>query len=172
MSTISLSVVYSINKTNGFSNNNTMAWKCPDDIKNFHRTINHPNGSTLICGRNTWLTIKNIRLFNGYQIIVVSRKSAEMLKCEAATSLNDALTKVKNKNVFVIGGVTLLEETLKHPLNETVYESIIKDETKCDQQFFPILEEYDEVTCEDRGTFIYRVLKRPKDALRVLSENF
>jgi thymidylate synthase len=136
----SLSAIFALNNLNGFSNEGKIPWICKEDL-NFFREKTTP--STLILGRKTWESMGRKTLKDRKMIVVTSTPSISIPEITFAPSLDAAISLSLDSNIFIIGGVQLLAESLKHPLMDKVYVSRINDSSFCSQTFFPDLTDYD-----------------------------
>lgn len=120
---------------------NDLLWKIAPDLKRFKElTTGHP----IIMGRKTYESIGH-PLPNRTNIIITRNPNYKAPGCIVATSLEDALTKAKEKDqeeIFIIGGSEIY--TLALPHTDKLYLTIV-DDTKDGDVFFP---EYSEFTQE------------------------
>lgn len=150
------SIVSSMTKTTrGIGFGNKLPWKTTsegkEDLAFFSYLTSEvkPNPNvmnTVIMGRKTWESLPKSRkpLPQRYNIIVTRNTNYDIStfqNTQIAMSLDDALMKSSNGNVYVIGGEEIFKTALKHPYCEDVYLSVIDDGVspyKCDT-FFPEL---------------------------------
>ncbi len=114
--------------------NNKLLWNLPDDLAHFRElTLDH----SVIMGRKTFESIG--KPLPNRQNIILSKNFQERLGYQVVDSLEKALSLTsKEKEVFVIGGETVYEQTL--PRAQRLYLTEVNDSPPADT-FFP---EFDE----------------------------
>ena len=131
MKTISL--IYAVSENHVIGKNNKMPWHMPADYKHFKEiTMHHP----IIMGSRTFASIG--RPLPGRQNIVLTRDldfKAEGV--DVAYSLDEAIAKADDDEIFVIGGAQVFESAL--PLANKVYETRIHAIVEGDTRFDPDL---------------------------------
>ncbi len=108
-----------------------MPWDIPDELNHFRALTKN---SVVVMGRKTYDSIGHP--LPNRQNIVVSRNVSEIEGCEVATSVSEAVAKAKKygKDIFIIGGASLIEESFG--VADTMLLSFIKKEYDGDT-FFP-----------------------------------
>lgn len=100
-------LIAALGENNVIGKDNAIPWQIPADLQHFKALT---TGHTIIMGRKTYESIGRI-LPNRENIIV----SATLTSVEGAlvvTSLEDALKKASNEEIFIIGGAQLYQEAL------------------------------------------------------------
>lgn len=133
-----LSILVAVARNGVIGANNTLPWRCPEDLKRF-KTLTM--GHTLIMGRKTFESIG--RPLPGRTTVVVTRnRELELEGCTVVHSLEDAIAACAgNQEVFIVGGAELYAQAL--PLVDTLHVTEIGEDIAGDA-FFPAL---------DRGTW-------------------
>ena len=143
-------IVVGLDKNRGIGLNGSLPWCLPSDLKHFKQitmgnttnTISPdglaPGQNAVIMGRKTWDSIPDKRrpLPGRLNIILSSNKQinlpAGVLHC---LSLNEALDQANKHNcpeIFVIGGAKVYDESMMHPLCDTLYITEIDGDFSCD----------------------------------------
>jgi dihydrofolate reductase/thymidylate synthase len=145
-------IMFAMGPAGEFSYNKKMPWpRIKEDLNFFKKVTTNTQGCTtklnaVIMGRNTFESLSSTPL-TGRVNIVVSKKLSDLSNefgfdtpYIPATSLGDALTKAgelmeqgKVHRIFLIGGVKLIYEGLRHPLLEYVYETTVYPRTETAQ---------------------------------------
>jgi dihydrofolate reductase len=119
--------------------NNGIPWHIPQDMKHFYKitTTKSPLKNAVIMGRKTWDSMQQKPLKNRINVVISSTLSNET-EIVLAQSLQDALNKLKNVgHIFVIGGASVYQDALAHPMCTTAHVTWIHEHYVCDT-FFPI----------------------------------
>ena len=127
-SCISLIVAMAKNRTIGV--NNTLPWRCPEDLKHF-KTLTM--GHHMIMGRKTFESIG--KPLPGRTTVVVTRDRTLMIEgCMMAHSLPDAIAACTNdEQVFIVGGAEIYTQSLDYVDN--LYITEIQQEIDGDAHF-------------------------------------
>ncbi|HLP98807.1 MAG TPA: dihydrofolate reductase [Sideroxyarcus sp.] len=125
---ISLIVAMAQNRTIGV--NNTLPWRCPEDLKHF-KTLTM--GHHMIMGRKTFDSIG--KPLPGRTTVVVTRdKNLKLEGCLVAHSLQDAIKLCANdKEAFIVGGAEIYAQSLN--LADTLYITEIQQDVGGDAHF-------------------------------------
>jgi len=125
---ISIIVAMAANRTIGI--NNTLPWRCPEDLKHFKSLT---MGHHIIMGRKTFDSIG--KPLQGRTTVVVSRNPAlEIEGCIVTHSLKKAIAACAgDTEIFVVGGAELYAQAL--PLASTLYITEIRQEIQGDAHF-------------------------------------
>ncbi|MBI5890302.1 MAG: dihydrofolate reductase [Nitrosomonadales bacterium] len=128
MSKLSLIVAMARNRTIGV--NNTLPWRCPEDLKHF-KTLTM--GHHMIMGRKTFDSIG--KPLPGRTTVVVSRNDdLEIAGCVVAHSLKEAIAIcADDKEIFIVGGAELYRQALS--LVDTLYITEIRQDVEGDAHF-------------------------------------
>ncbi|MFM2409040.1 MAG: dihydrofolate reductase [Pseudomonadota bacterium] len=125
---LSLIVAMASNRTIGI--NNTLPWRCPEDLKHFKALT---MGHHMIMGRKTFDSIG--KPLPGRTTVVISRDSALKIEgCLVANSVDQAIAMCgDDSEIFVVGGAEIYAQTL--PLADTLYITEIQQEVAGDAHF-------------------------------------
>jgi dihydrofolate reductase len=128
MQTVSIIVAAASDGTIGRSGG--IPWHLPADLARFKRlTMGHP----IVMGRKTHESIG--RALPGRRNIVITRqRDYRAEKCEVVGSLDEALARAGDGEVFVIGGAEVYREAL--PRASRIYLTRVEGEFQADR-FFP-----------------------------------
>lgn len=125
---VSLIVAMAKNRTIGI--NNTLPWRCPEDLKHFKALT---MGHHMIMGRKTFDSIG--KPLPGRTTVVVSRNTQLKIEgCIVAHSLNEAIAACAGDDeIFVVGGAELYTQAL--PLANKLYLTEIQQNVEGDAHF-------------------------------------
>ncbi len=125
---LALIVAMASNRTIGI--NNTLPWRCPEDLKHFKALT---MGHHMIMGRKTFDSIG--KPLPGRTTVVISRDSALKIEgCLVANSVDQAIAMCgDDSEIFVVGGAEIYAQTL--PLADTLYITEIQQEVVGDAHF-------------------------------------
>ncbi|MHB1116749.1 dihydrofolate reductase [Sideroxydans sp.] len=125
---VSLIVAMAQNRTIGV--NNTLPWRCPEDLKHFKALT---MGHHMIMGRKTFDSIG--KPLPGRTTVIVTRNDALKVEgCLIAHSLPDAIKLSTNDDeVFIVGGAEIYAQAL--PLADTLYITEIQQDVDGDAHF-------------------------------------
>ncbi len=128
VSRISLIVAMAKNRTIGV--NNTLPWRCPEDLKHF-KTLTM--GHHMIMGRKTFDSIG--KPLPGRTTVVVSRNNELKVEgCVVVHSLQEAIAAcTEDPEIFVVGGAELYQQAIS--LVDTLYITEIQQEVEGDAHF-------------------------------------
>ena len=128
MSKLSIIVAMAKNRTIGV--NNTLPWRCPEDLKHFKvLTMGHH----MIMGRKTFDSIG--KALPGRTTVVVTRdKNLKIEGCLIAHSLPDAIKLCAgDEEAFIVGGADIYHQSLQ--LADTLYITEIQQNVEGDAHF-------------------------------------
>ncbi len=125
---ISIIVAMAKNRTIGV--NNTLPWRCPEDLKRFKALT---MGHHMIMGRKTYDSIG--KPLPGRTTVVVTRdKNLKLEGCLIAFSLPDAIVVcAKDSQTFIVGGADIYSQSLEFA--KTLYITEIQQEVAGDAYF-------------------------------------
>jgi dihydrofolate reductase len=128
MSRISLIVAMAKNRTIGI--NNTLPWRCPEDLKHFKALT---MGHHMIMGRKTFDSIG--KALPGRTTVIVTRnQNLSFDGCLIAHSLQEAINACSgDEEIFIVGGAELYVQSL--PLVDTLYVTEIQQVVEGDAHF-------------------------------------
>ncbi len=102
-------VIVAISANNVIGKDNKIPWYIKEDLERFKKlTTNH----TVIMGRKTFLSLP-IKPLPNRENIVLSRSDFKFDDVVVKKSLNEAVDYSKNKKIFIIGGFSIYEESMK-----------------------------------------------------------
>lgn len=128
MRRISLIVAMAKNRTIGI--NNTLPWRCPEDLKHFKALT---MGHHMIMGRKTFDSIGKA-LPGRTSVIVTRNKNLSIEGCVIAHSLQEAINACAgDEEIFIVGGAELYAQSLA--LVDTLYITEIQQEVEGDAHF-------------------------------------
>jgi len=136
--------------------NNGIPWHVPQDMKHFYRVTTGTTGTSVttramnavIMGRKTWESMQQKRLKNRINVVISGSQTltdeyAKSHDIILAKSLQDALDKLREigdvvvGDVFVIGGASVYQDALCHPMCTNAHVTWIYGNYDCDT-FFPV----------------------------------
>ncbi len=143
----SLIVAYDQNK--GIGKNNQLPWHLPKDMAHFKQlttTAKPGHQNLVIMGRKTWDSLpEKYRPLPNRHNMVVSKNTAYsiskpvLISHNLETTLKSPETLVTTPpidEIFIIGGMSLYEQAITHPLCSTLYITVVHHRYDCDA-FFP-----------------------------------
>jgi thymidylate synthase len=133
-----VNIIFAVDQNNNFCSSDrvSLPWKrVSEDMKWFKDCTTLGDGkNAVIMGKNTFASMCHTPLKDRVNIIVSKTMSTQGIFPDniiIANRLNSAINKAKEagcKNVFVIGGITLIEEAFKHPELEQIFITTINNE--------------------------------------------
>jgi len=125
-----LSIIVAMAKNRTIGVNNTLPWRCPEDLKHFKALT---MGHHLIMGRKTFDSIG--KSLPGRITVVVSRDhSLKLPGCTVVNSLPAAIAAcAHDAEVFVVGGADIYTQTMD--LADTLYITEIQKDVMGDAAF-------------------------------------
>lgn len=128
MSKLSIIVAMARNRTIGV--NNTLPWRCPEDLKHF-KTLTM--GHYMIMGRKTFDSIG--KPLPGRTTVVVTRNNDLAIEgCIIAHSLQEAIHNcLGDDEIFIVGGAELYRQAIS--LTDTLYITEIQQDVEGDAHF-------------------------------------
>ncbi|MDH2916508.1 MAG: dihydrofolate reductase [Gallionella sp.] len=125
---LSIIVAMAQNRTIGV--NNTLPWRCPEDLKHFKALT---MGHHMIMGRKTFDSIG--KALPGRTTVVVTRdKNLKIDGCIVTHSLQDALKACAgDSETFIVGGADIYTQSLA--LADTLYITEIRQDVEGDAHF-------------------------------------
>ncbi len=125
---LSILVAMASNRTIGV--NNSLPWRCPEDIKRFKALT---MGHHMIMGRKTFDSIGK-PLPGRTTVVVTHNREIKIDGCIIAHSLQDAIAACAgDENPFIVGGAELYAQAL--PLADTLYITEIHQDISGDAHF-------------------------------------
>jgi dihydrofolate reductase len=127
---MSLSIIVAMARNRTIGVNNTLPWRCPEDLKHFKALT---MGHHMIMGRKTFDSIG--KPLPGRTTVVVTRdRNLKIDGCLVAHSLEEAIAACAgDKEVFVVGGAELYRQAM--PLMDTLYITEIQQDVEGDAHF-------------------------------------
>lgn len=141
-----ISIIVAAAENFAIGKNNDLLFHLPHDLKRFKKIT---TGHALIMGRNTLLSLPKWPLPHRRHIVLTHNREILFPGCETASSVSEALEKVKNESeAFVIGGGMVYRQF--YPLAAKLYLTLVHQSFEADV-FFPEIdfEEWKEVSRED-----------------------
>ena len=126
----SLSIIVAMAKNRTIGVNNTLPWRCPEDLKHFKALT---MGHHMIMGRKTFDSIG--KPLPGRTTVVVTRdKGLKIEGCLIAHSLQDAIKLCAgDAEAFIVGGADIYSQSLQ--LADTLYITEIQQDVEGDAHF-------------------------------------
>lgn len=123
-------IIAAVAKNGVIGKNNKLPWDIPEELQHF-RSITA--GSTVLMGRKTFESVG--RPLPNRKNIIITRSALSIPGVTVCASVEEGLEKAKayNKDVFIIGGANIYEQTI--PLADKLYISHIKKEYEGDTYF-------------------------------------
>ena len=127
---MSLSIIVAMAKNRTIGVNNTLPWRCPEDLRHFKALT---MGHHMIMGRKTFESIGRPLL--GRTTVVVSRdRNLKIEGCLIAHSLPEAIAACANDpQVFIVGGAEIYTQAID--LIDTLYITEIQQDVAGDAWF-------------------------------------
>ena len=127
---MSLSIIVAMAKNRTIGANNTLPWRCPEDLKHFKALT---MGHHMIMGRKTFDSIG--KQLPGRTTVVVTRdKNLKIEGCLIAHSLPDAIKLCAgDEEAFIVGGADIYHQSLQ--LADTLYITEIQQNVEGDAHF-------------------------------------
>jgi len=125
-----LSLIVAMAKNCTIGVNNTLPWRCPEDLKHF-KTLTM--GHHMIMGRKTFDSIG--KPLPGRTTVVVTRNAGlEIEGCVIAHSLKEAIAACAgDEEIFIVGGADLYQQAVS--LVDTLYITEIQQDVEGDADF-------------------------------------
>lgn len=128
---MNISLILSVGKNNEIGRGNDLIWHFHADMKFFRETT---TGNTVVMGRKTFESLPKV-LPNRKNIVITSDKNLKIDGAVVVHSIDEALEKAENDNVFVIGGGNIYAQFL--PLADKIYLTEIDAQCLDADTFFP-----------------------------------
>ncbi len=126
----SLSIIVAMAQNRTIGINNTLPWRCPEDLKHFKALT---MGHHMIMGRKTFDSIGK-PLPGRTTVIVTRNEDLKIEGCVIAHSLEQALGVCTDDNeIFIVGGAELYTQAM--PLVDTLYITEIRQDVAGDAYF-------------------------------------
>ncbi len=125
-----LSIIVAMAKNHTIGINNTLPWRCPEDLKHFKALT---MGHHMIMGRKTFDSIG--KPLPGRTTVVVTRNSDLQIEgCQMAHSLKAAIAACAGEDeIFIVGGAELYRQAIT--LADTLYITEIQQDVDGDAYF-------------------------------------
>ncbi len=141
-----ISIIVAVTKNNAIGKNNNLLFHLPGDLKRFKSIT---SGHTIIMGKKTLLSLPRWPLPDRRHIVITHETGSLFPGCETASSIDEALEKVKDEEeAFVIGGDSVYRQF--YPLANKLYLTLIDKNSDADT-FFPEIDfsQWEEISRED-----------------------
>jgi dihydrofolate reductase len=140
-----ISAIAVTNKNRAIGFKNKLLWNLPPDLEHFKKIT---AGHTVIMGSNTFVSLGR-PLPKRTNIIITKNKELNAPGCVIVSSPEEAILKAKEEErklngedgeIFIIGGGSIYTQMLPH--TEKLYLTIVEDESKEADTFFPDYSEF------------------------------
>lgn len=127
---MNIAIIVALAKNNTIGVNNTLPWRCPEDLKHFKQLT---MGHHMIMGHKTFDSIG--RALPGRTTVVVTRDAELKIEgCLIAHSLQEALAACANdEQIFIVGGAEIYRQALH--LVDTLHVTEIQQDVEGDAHF-------------------------------------
>ena len=129
-----ISLIVAYDKNLGIGRKNSLAWKLPEDLKNFKKITEH---NYIVMGRKTFDSIGR-PLPNRKNIILTRDRDYKQEKCLIINSIQEVLNFAASKphyEIFVMGGAEIYKEFLEYA--DRLYVTEVNAEMTYLDAFFP-----------------------------------
>lgn len=141
-----ISILVAMAKNRVIGINNTLPWRCPEDLKHFKALT---MGHHILMGRKTYESIG--KPLPGRTTVIITRKAHLKAEgCLVAHSLEEAISLCDNDHeIFIVGGTDIYTQAL--PLADKLYLTEIQKDVTGDAEFPDFnLSEWQEISREIR----------------------
>lgn len=141
-----ISIICIIAKNRAIGLKNKLLYDIPEDMKHFKETT---TGHVVIMGENTFHSMADRPLPNRVNIILTLNQQFSAPNCLVAHSMEESieLGKAQNKGeIFFIGGGQIYRQALL--LADKLYLTVVDDEPKQADTFFPDYAEFKKIVSE------------------------
>lgn len=128
---MNISMIAAVGRNLELGKANDLIWHFKEDMKFFKQTT---IGNTVIMGRKTFESLPK-PLADRQNIVITNNKNYTAEGADVVFSLDEALEKCKNENVFIIGGGKIYGEFL--PRASKLYLTEINDTCTDADTYFP-----------------------------------
>lgn len=128
---MNISMIAAVGRNLELGKANDLIWHFKEDMKFFKQTT---IGNTVIMGRKTFESLPK-PLADRQNIVITNNKNYTAEGADVVFSLDEALEKCKNENVFIIGGGKIYGEFL--PRASKLYITEINDTCADADTYFP-----------------------------------
>lgn len=128
---MNISMIAAVGRNLELGKANDLIWHFKEDMRFFKQTT---IGNTVIMGRKTFESLPK-PLADRQNIVITNNKNYTAEGADVVFSLDDALEKCKNENVFIIGGGKIYGEFL--PRASKLYLTEINDTCADADTYFP-----------------------------------
>ena len=145
-----LSMICIVGKNNAIGYKNRLLWDIPDDMEHFGKITNK---RMVVMGEKTFESIGN-PLPNRTNVIITLNKNYKVEGCKIVHSLDDILKMAKQKKdeeIFIIGGGQIYKLFL--PYADKLYLTLVDDEPKNVDTFFPDYSEFKNILSEEKKEY-------------------
>ena len=130
MSTPSIAIIVAMAKNRTIGVNNTLPWRCPDDLKRFKAMT---MGHHIIMGRKTFESIGRV-LPGRTTVVVTHNPHLKLPGCIMANSLPDAVAHgFRDTQTFIVGGAEIYQQAMSFA--DTLYITEIQQNVEGDARF-------------------------------------
>lgn len=157
-------LVAAVAKNWAIGKNNAMLWHLPNDFKHFK---NITSGNIILMGRKTFESLPGV-LPNRKHLIITKQLNYNVPNnCEIYPTIESALDKYKDQNIYIIGGGEIYKQTLPiaNKLELTIVDEYFEDADayfpKIDWNYWEILYK-EEHNKDEKHKFNYTFLSLSK----------
>lgn len=129
-----ISIIVAIDRNNAIGRDNDIPWHISADLKRFKSIT---MGHTVMMGRNTWESLP-FKPLKGRRNIVISKSMTATEGMEVAKSVDEAISMVKDDDVFVIGGEQIYRQTIEYA--DRLVVTHVDIEAEGADRFFPAID--------------------------------
>lgn len=141
-----IAIICIIAKNRAIGLKNKLLYDIPEDMKHFKKIT---AGHTVIMGERTFHSMNDRPLPNRVNIVVTLDKNFKADGCLVAYSMEESIElgkAQKGKEIFFIGGGMIYKQAL--PLADKLYLTVVDDEPKEADTFFPDYSEFKKIISE------------------------
>ena len=160
---VSIIAIIAKNRAIGF--NNKLLYNIPEDLKHFQAIT---TGQAVIMGENTFHSMNDKPLPKRLNIVLTKKENFKPPGCLVANSIDEAielakssvldatgipvasktLLALRHNEIFFIGGGQIYQQAL--PLADKLYLTIVDDEPKQADTFFPEYSEFKNIVSQEK----------------------
>lgn len=142
---MAISFIVAMDRNRAIGYQNQLPWHLPADLKYFRQITNY---HTILMGRKTYESIGK-PLPNRRNVILTQRQDFQVPGCETVHSIEQALHRFAEEDLFVIGGAEVFR--LLYPKASQLYVTWIDHEFLADTYFPSFEDDSWQLTSEVRG---------------------
>ena len=143
-----ISIICIIAKNRAIGFRNKLLYDIPEDMKHFKEIT---TGHTVIMGENTFHSMNDRPLPKRINIILTLDKNFKAENCLVAHSMEESIELARSqagREIFFIGGGQIYKQAM--PLADKLYLTIVDNEPKQADTFFPDYSEFKKIISEKK----------------------